>query len=77
MVIPRGAHVLIPIYAILSDPDYFPNPEKFDPERFSTENKSRLHPASHIPFSLGPRGCLGKREYNIHCTVPRYIRVTS
>ncbi len=40
------------------DPKYFPNPERFDPERFSDENKKNIVQGSYIPFSVGPRNCV-------------------
>lgn len=51
----------LPIYGLHHDPKYFPDPEKFDPERFSDENKDKINPYSYIPFGLGPRKCIGDR----------------
>jgi cytochrome P450 family 9 len=46
--------------AIHKDEKYFPNPLKFDPERFSEENIARMNPYVYQPFGSGPRICLGK-----------------
>ncbi|XP_011705722.1 PREDICTED: cytochrome P450 9e2-like, partial [Wasmannia auropunctata] len=53
--------VLFPAYAIHHDPKYYPNPAKFDPERFSEENKDNIFPYTYLPFGLGPRKCIGNR----------------
>ncbi|XP_051157201.1 cytochrome P450 9e2-like [Leptopilina boulardi] len=53
--------VWLPIFALQNDERYFPNPEKFDPERFSDENKDKINPYAYIPFGLGPRKCIGNR----------------
>lgn len=57
--IAKGTPVNIPIYCIQHDPKYYANPEKFDPERFSEDNKDHIVPGSFIPFGVGPRNCIG------------------
>ncbi|CAH2061692.1 unnamed protein product, partial [Iphiclides podalirius] len=53
--------VLISILSIQRDAKYYPNPEKFDPERFSAENASSRHACAYLPFGCGPRNCIGMR----------------
>lgn len=61
LVISKGTGIHIPCYAIHHDPKYFPNPEQFDPERFSAANRSKLTPYTVLGFGQGPRSCLGSR----------------
>ncbi|KAK0045263.1 cytochrome P450 3A24 [Biomphalaria pfeifferi] len=59
--IPKDMIILIPICAIHSDPEIYSDPDKFDPERFNSENKATRHPYAHLPFGQGPRNCIGMR----------------
>ena len=53
--------IQIPIYNVHHDPKYFHEPEKFDPERFLSENRSQIRPGSYLPFVIGPKNCIGMR----------------
>lgn len=53
-MIEKGKTVLIPIHAIHHDPEYYPNPDKFDPDRFDAEEKSKRDTMTWLAGS-GPR----------------------
>lgn len=57
----KGQDVIIPIYAIQNDPNIYPDPEVFDPERFSAENIKQRNSMYYLPFGDGPRNCIGSR----------------
>lgn len=56
-----GMNVDIPIAGIHYDPEFYPEPEQFKPERFLPENKDSLTPYTYLPFGSGPRNCVGIR----------------
>ncbi|RZC35451.1 p450 domain containing protein, partial [Asbolus verrucosus] len=57
-VFPAGTNLFISPFVTHRLPHIFPDPLKFDPERFSPENISKVHPYAYIPFSAGPRNCI-------------------
>lgn len=61
LVIEPGTSVLIPIRAIHYDEDIYPDPHKFDPERFTSEEIAKRHTQSFLGFGDGPRNCIGSR----------------
>ena len=59
--VPKGISVAIPIYSIHRDPKIWPEPEKFDPERFCYEAKQSRDSYAFMPFGHGPHNCIGMR----------------
>ena len=57
---PKGTNIFIHIVDVHKDPNYWPEPSKFDPDRFLPEETRKRHPYSYIPFSAGSRNCIGK-----------------
>lgn len=55
----KGQHIFIPTMAIHYDPDIYPDPDLFDPDRMTREKMKNRHPCSFLALGGGPRICLG------------------
>lgn len=58
-LLPKGTHVIVDIIALQHDEDLWPEPYRFDPERFAAENKSSKTASSWLPFGGGQHQCAG------------------
>ncbi|MER7466943.1 cytochrome P450 [Streptomyces sp. NPDC097981] len=54
-----GSDVVVCPYLTHRDPELWPDPERFDPRRFTAPEGRPTHPGSYLPFGIGPRACLG------------------
>ncbi|KAL8175051.1 UNVERIFIED_CONTAM: hypothetical protein K2H54_010688 [Gekko kuhli] len=61
ITIPKGTVVMVPPYVLHFEPEYWPEPKEFRPERFSKEMKEKIDPYVYLPFGAGPRNCIGMR----------------
>ncbi|XP_054157851.1 cytochrome P450 3A56-like [Oppia nitens] len=59
--IPKGMIVNFDIETLHHNPEYYPEPDRWDPERFMPYNRDKLVPYTYMPFGLGPRNCVGMR----------------
>ncbi|KAK6635099.1 hypothetical protein RUM44_000348 [Polyplax serrata] len=61
VVIEKGIPIVISISGLHMDPKYYPDPEKFEPDRFTEEEKRKRHRYAYLPFGEGLHQCLGQR----------------
>jgi cytochrome P450 family 4 len=59
--IPKGVSTVIHLFELHRDPKLYPDPEKYDPNRFIDSNLEKNPPFSFVPFSAGPRNCIGQK----------------
>jgi cytochrome P450/NADPH-cytochrome P450 reductase len=59
--IPAGTSFIISTWGLHHNPKVYPNPSKFDPDRWSPENAAKRSPYAWLPFSYGKRGCIGQQ----------------
>nr|CAD7268667.1 unnamed protein product [Timema shepardi] len=75
-IIPKGANVTLAPILMHRDPNIYPDPEIFNPERFSPENILGKHPYRFISFSAGARNCIGQKfaMLEMKSTVSKVLR---
>jgi cytochrome P450 len=59
VTLPAGSEVAFSLYAVHQDPRWFPEPERFDPDRWLPERREGLPREAFAPFGAGPRKCIG------------------
>ncbi|KAL6440484.1 hypothetical protein ACFW04_003185 [Cataglyphis niger] len=81
-ILPKTATVVIAQFAVHRSEKYYPNPTVFNPDNFLPEKMQQRHYYSFIPFSAGPRSCVGRKYAMLKLkvllsTILRHYRVTS
>ncbi|XP_039296214.1 cytochrome P450 4C1 [Nilaparvata lugens] len=79
--LPKECIVCIFNYGLHRHPESFPNPERFDPDNFLPERCRGRSPFAFVPFSAGPRNCIGQKYAMLQMktvvsTIFRHFRVT-
>ena len=77
---PAGTEIYVGLYFIQRHPALWKDPDRFDPERFAPEQSRDRHRLATMPFSAGPRNCIGalfaRTEMQIHLmTIAKILRL--
>ncbi|XP_039277936.1 cytochrome P450 4C1 [Nilaparvata lugens] len=80
--IPAGVWLNIELFNVHRCKDHYPDPEKFNPDNFLPEKMQNRHPFAYVPFSAGPRNCIGQKfalleEKTVLSSILRKFRVES
>lgn len=67
--VPAGADVIISPYLLQRSEKWWPEPDKFDPERFASDRRAGRERYSYIPFGAGPRFCVGNNLGMMEATI--------
>lgn len=75
-ILPKGLILIVAISEMHRNPELYPDPDIFDPERFTLENSAARHPYAYLPFSAGSRNCIGQKfaMLEIKSTVSKILR---
>lgn len=81
-VVPAGCTVVVTTFKMHRQPHIYPNPEVFDPDNFLPEKTANRHYYAFVPFSAGPRSCVGRKYAMLKlkiilATIMRNFRVKS
>ena len=80
--VPKGVNANISLYGVNHHHEFWTEPNRFDPERFTKEASSGREPFCFLPFSAGSRNCIGQRFAMIEikvllCHLMRHFRIVS
>lgn len=72
-ILPKGADIFLPFIKVHRNERYWQNPLVFDPDRFLPHNMTNRHQYSYLPFSNGPRNCIGIYKYHKYQIILQYL----